>query len=114
MYYPPYWRRNCFKVQFVPLKNTIFSTRQHNPFLEQMLFIFLALFAIGATYVGFRDMYLVINQGQGKLHLNNFFARAFKALRIYVTQETTLKTRRVTSLFHLGVVIGFTFYFLVN
>lgn len=81
---------------------------------EQMLFIFLALFAIGATYVGFRDMYLVINQGQGKLHLNNFFARAFKALRIYITQETTLKTRRVTSLFHLGVVIGFTFYFLVN
>lgn len=81
---------------------------------EQLLFIFLALFAIGATYVGFRDMYLVINQGQGKLHFNNFFARAFKALRIYVTQETTLKTRRVTSLFHLGVVIGFTFYFLVN
>lgn len=81
---------------------------------EQMLFIFLALFAIGATYVGFRDMYLVINQGQGKLHLNNFFARALKAIRIYITQETTLKTRRVTSLFHLGVVIGFTYYFLVN
>ncbi|MEO1290539.1 MAG: (Fe-S)-binding protein, partial [Chloroflexota bacterium] len=46
--------------------------------------------------------------------INDFFARAWHALRIYITQETTLKTRRITSLFHLGVVIGFTFYFLVN
>mgnify|MGYP000091052927 CR=1 FL=1 len=82
--------------------------------IEQLVFIFLALFAVGATYQGFREMYLIINQGQGKLHFDNFFARAFKALRIYITQETTLKTRRVTSLFHLGVVIGFTYYFLVN
>ena len=82
--------------------------------IEQLLFIFLAFFAVGATYQGFREMYLIINKGQGKLHFDNFFGRAWKALRIYITQETTLKTRRVSSLFHLGVVIGFTFYFLVN
>ncbi|MGJ3240263.1 MAG: (Fe-S)-binding protein [Anaerolineae bacterium] len=82
--------------------------------IEQLAFIFLALFALGATYQGFREMYVIIDKGQGKLHFNNFFARAWRALRIYITQETTLKTRRVTSLFHLGVVIGFTFYFLVN
>ena len=82
--------------------------------IEKMLFILLALFAIGATYVGFRDMYLTINRGQGKLHFENLFRRAFTAVRVYITQETTLKTRRVSSLFHLGIVLGFTFYFLIN
>ncbi len=82
--------------------------------IEKMLFIMLALFALGATYVGFRDMYLVINRGEGKLHFSGIIGRAWKALRIYITQETTLKTRRFVSLIHWGVVIGFTFYFLVN
>ncbi|MEL6308767.1 MAG: heterodisulfide reductase-related iron-sulfur binding cluster [Chloroflexota bacterium] len=82
--------------------------------IEQVAFIFLALFAIGATYVGFRDMYAIVNKGQGKLHLDNFFLRAWRATRIYITQETTLRTRKLTSLLHWGIVIGFTFYFLVN
>ena len=82
--------------------------------IEQVVFVFLALFAIGATYSGFREMYAIINRGQGQLHLDNLFQRAWKALRIYITQETTLKTRRLTSLIHWGIVIGFTFYFLVN
>ena len=82
--------------------------------VEQMLFIILAVLAIGATYHGFREVWLVINRGEGKLYLDNLPHRAFKALRIYVTQETTLKTRTVSSLFHLGIVWGFTFYFLVN
>lgn len=82
--------------------------------IEKMLFVLLALFSIGATYHGFREMYLIINRGTGKLHFDNFFARAFKALRVYITQETTLKTRKVASLIHLGIVLGFTFYFLIN
>jgi Fe-S oxidoreductase len=82
--------------------------------IEKVAFIFLSLFAIGAAYHGFREMYAVINRGQGDLHTENFFQRAWKALRIYITQETTLQTRRWTSLIHWGIVIGFTFYFLVN
>jgi Fe-S oxidoreductase len=82
--------------------------------IEQILFLLLALFAIGATYQGFREMWLVINRGDGKLHLENLPRRAWEALRIYVTQSTTLRTRRWTSLLHLGIVWGFTFYFLVN
>ncbi|MFW5709293.1 MAG: heterodisulfide reductase-related iron-sulfur binding cluster [Chloroflexota bacterium] len=82
--------------------------------VEKMLFFLLALLAIGATYHGFREMWLVINRGQGKLHLENLPRRAWKALRIYFTQSTTLKTRPISSLFHLGIVWGFTFYFLVN
>jgi len=82
--------------------------------VEQMLFILLALLAGGATLAGFWEMYRIINRGEGKLYLDNLPARAWNALVIYLTQRTTLKTRRVTSLFHLAVVWGFTFYFLVN
>ena len=82
--------------------------------VEKMLFVFLALFSVGATYQGFREMWLVVNRGEGRLHLDQIFTRAWRALTVYMSQQTTLKTRRVTSLFHLGVVWGFTFYFLVN
>jgi Fe-S oxidoreductase len=82
--------------------------------IEKMLFILLALLSIGATYHGFREMYLIIQRGTGKLHSENFLGRAWKALRVYITQETTLKTRRVASIIHLGIVIGFTYYFLIN
>jgi Fe-S oxidoreductase/nitrate reductase gamma subunit len=84
-----------------------------SPF-EQLLFILLALFAIGAFAAGCMEVYAIITNGQGKLHFDNFIVRALKALWIYLSQETTLKTRKVTSLFHLGVVLGFTYYFLVN
>jgi Fe-S oxidoreductase len=82
--------------------------------VEQMLFILLALFAIGATYSGFMEMYAVINRGTGTLHLDDLPRRLWQALRAYLGQQTTLKTRRVSSLIHLGIVWGFTFYFLVN
>jgi Fe-S oxidoreductase len=82
--------------------------------VEKMLFVMLALFAVGATYANFMEMWKVVNRGQGKLYLDNLPQRAWIALRVYVTQNTTLKTRRVSSLFHLGIVWGFTFYFLVN
>jgi len=88
---------------------------------EQVLFLLLAILAIGATYAGFRDMYLIVNRGTGQLHLDagqlhldDLPRRAIHALRVYFSQQTTLKTRRLTSLIHLGVVWGFTFYFLVN
>ena len=81
---------------------------------EKMLFVMLSLIAVGATYAGFLEMAGVINRGEGRLALNNLPRRASHALWVYLSQQTTLKTRRVTSLFHLGVVWGFTFYFLVN
>jgi len=82
--------------------------------LERILFLTLALFAAGATYTGFRDMFLLINHGQNQLYWDNLPRRAITALMIYFTQRTTLRTRRLTSGLHFWVVIGFTFYFLVN
>ncbi len=84
--------------------------------VEQMLFILLAVFALGATYVGFKEMYEIVKRGQRELYLEHLPQRVTNALRIYLAQTTTLKMRRrwVTSLFHLAVVWGFTYYFLVN
>src|SRR5262245_34553797 len=81
---------------------------------EQMAFINLAVLAAGATYAGVQEMVRIINRGEGQLYLDHLPRRIFNALRVYLAQPTTLKTRRTTSLFHLGVVWGFTFYFLVN
>jgi len=82
--------------------------------VEKMLFVLLALLAFGASYTGFLEMYQIIHRGQGQLRSRNFFRRAWNALTIYLSQRTTFKTRRLTSLFHWGVVLGFTWYFLVN
>jgi len=82
--------------------------------IERLLFVALALVAVGAAYSGFRDMFLVIQRGNGRLHFNGILRRLWTALVEYFTQRTTLRTRPLTSLLHLGVVIGFTFYFLVN
>lgn len=82
--------------------------------IEKLAFTLLALLAVGATARGFVEMYQIINRGQDKLYLNQLPRRAFLALRVYLTQETTLKTRPLVSLIHWGVVIGFTYYFLVN
>jgi Fe-S oxidoreductase len=82
--------------------------------VEKMAFFMLALFAIGATIAGFRKMVAIIHRGKGELYLDDLPRRAWRALSVYLTQSTTLKTRRISSLFHLGIVWGFTFYFLVN
>lgn len=82
--------------------------------VEKVLFVILALLSLGATLAGFQEMVQVIGRGQGSLRWDNFLRRAANALIIYLSQRTTLKTRRLTSLLHLGVVIGFTYFFLVN
>ncbi len=82
--------------------------------VEKMLFILLALFAFGASYAGFQEMFQIIQRGQGQLHLDGIFRRGLNALSVYLTQRTTLKTRPLTGFFHWGIVLGFTYYFLVN
>ncbi|HEX2908287.1 MAG TPA: (Fe-S)-binding protein, partial [Phototrophicaceae bacterium] len=82
--------------------------------VEQMVFGLLALLTLGAAYNGFREMALIINRGERELYLDHLPHRAWTALKVYLAQPTTLKTRPLTSLLHLGVVWGFTYYFLVN
>lgn len=82
--------------------------------VEQILFIVVAIASVALAARGFFQMYKIILRGEGKLHLDGLIGRAMNALGVYLTQRTTLKKRPLTSLLHLGVVWGFTFYFLVN
>ncbi|MCY4465995.1 MAG: (Fe-S)-binding protein [Chloroflexi bacterium] len=82
--------------------------------VEKMLFILLAMLSVGAAAAGFREMWQIIQRGTGQLHLERIMPRALQALAIYLTQRTTLKTRPLTSAIHWGVVLGFTYYFLIN
>ena len=81
---------------------------------ETMIFFILALLSVGAFFAAFGEIRQIIERGQGKLALDGLFSRAVRALGIYITQRTTLKTRRVSSLFHWAIVLGFTWFFLVN
>ncbi len=81
---------------------------------EVLIFFVLALLSLGAFFAAFGEIARIIERGQGRLYLDRLAARAGNALMIYITQRTTLKTRRVTSLIHLAVVLGFTWFFLVN
>lgn len=82
--------------------------------LEKLLFLLLAAFSVGAAYSGFAEMRVIIQRGRGQLQLDGLWRRTLRALVIYLFQRTTLRTRRATGLFHWGIVLGFTYYFLVN
>ncbi len=82
--------------------------------VEKMLFIALALLALGASYAGFVEMRQIVQRGQGQLETRNFLRRAWNALVIYLSQRSAFKTRRLTSLLHWGIALGFSWYFLVN
>lgn len=76
--------------------------------------LFLALAPAGRRrhlYANLREVYQIVMRGAGELALDNLPRRALKALGVYVTQRTTLRTRRLTSLFHLGAAWGLPFIF---
>lgn len=81
---------------------------------EKIAFILLAIGSVALALRGFRHMWLVVRRGGDKLYLERLPQRALRALRIYLSQQTTLRARPLVSLLHLGVVWGFTFYFIVN
>ncbi|MDE2637893.1 MAG: heterodisulfide reductase-related iron-sulfur binding cluster [Chloroflexota bacterium] len=82
--------------------------------VEKMLFILLALFSLGASYAGFKEMFQIIGRGQGELRADHIVRRALYALAVYLLQRRTLKARPLTSLLHWGVALGFSYYFLIN
>ena len=82
--------------------------------VEQVAFAALAILTLASAVEGFAQMAMVIRRGDGQLNGNELARRLFNALGLYLTQRRTLRKRPLTSAIHLGVVWGFTFYFLVN
>ena len=81
---------------------------------EQLLFALLALLSAAATLAGLRDMWRIVMRGERALALEGLPARLRAAAGAYLLQRKTLRARRMTSVLHLGVVWGFSFYALVN
>ena len=82
--------------------------------VERVAFVGLAIITVAAAGAGFAQMAAAIARGDGQLYRDRFWRRLLVALSAYLTQRTTLRTRPLTSAFHLGIVWGFSFYFLVN
>ena len=82
--------------------------------VEQIAFIGLVIITLAAAVSGFNKMMIVIQRGDGELNLDRFWWRLLNATGVFLSQRTTLQARPLTSFIHLGIVWGFTFYFLVN
>ncbi len=81
---------------------------------ERILFLGLVLLSVALAFRGFRQMAQIVRRGEGKLAWDQLGTRLFQAIVVYISQRTVLKRRFLTSLLHLGIVWGFTFYFVVN
>ena len=82
--------------------------------VEKILFLFVVAASLALAQRFFRQMWQAINRGEGKLNLGKLPERVRLAIDVTLTQRTVLRTRRGTSIFHLMIVWGFLFYFLVN
>ncbi len=82
--------------------------------VEKIIFVVLALFALGAAYKVGQRIYRIILRGQGALGTDKMGQRIRRGLGVFLTQRTVLKRRPLASFFHLLVAWGFTFYLLVN
>lgn len=82
---------------------------------EKIAFVALALGAVAYAWVDFKNVYLVIQRGQGTRPTRaEIDERVKAALTKWLTLEPTWKLRPITSMLHALIAWGFVFYFLVN
>jgi len=81
---------------------------------ERLMFILLVAICLVATYNTFRDMFVIIGRGDGRLHFEHLPRRLATGVGALFAQGGIIRRRRLTSLIHFGVAWGFIFYFLVN
>ncbi len=82
---------------------------------EKLLFLLLTAASLAYAWITFGMVYRVIRRGKGEWpSLTEMQERAVQALRLWLSEASIWKTRRLTSVFHAMIAWGFTFYFLVN
>lgn len=82
--------------------------------IEKILFFLAVILSLYLAQRYFRLAAGVIRRGDGKLHLEELPERIGRALFVLLTQRTTFRTRKGTSLIHAFIAWGFLYYFLVN
>jgi Fe-S oxidoreductase len=83
--------------------------------LEKVLFLILTLLSLGYAWITFGLAFGVIGRGKGQLpSWGEMKGRLVKALARWLSEGSIWKTRRLSTIFHVMIAWGFTFYFLVN
>ncbi len=83
--------------------------------IEKILFIVAVAASLYFSYVGFSRVFRVVMRGAGvKPKPGEMASRAWNALVAWITTKPIWKTRRISSVFHIMISLGFVFYFLVN
>ena len=82
--------------------------------IEKILFVFVVAASLYGAYITFGQMIKVIERGTGKLAFDNPSRRIWQGIKALFTQGGILRHRKIVSIFHNGVALGFIFYLLVN
>lgn len=83
---------------------------------EKIVFVLAVIASLYFTFVGFRRVFRVIQRGSGddKPTFGSVLRNLFKAAGKWITTWPAWKSRRLSTLLHFGISVGFVFYFLVN
>ena len=83
-------------------------------FVEKIVFILIALGAMGASFITFRKMFRAIGKGVQPINWKDALFNFPKGVKVFISQETLFKTRPIIGFIHALVAWGFTLYLLVN
>ncbi len=83
--------------------------------VEKILFLLAVIAALYFAYLGFARVYRVVLRGPGpKPTVGEMLGKLWQAAVKWIGTTPAWKTRKLSTLFHLGISLGFVFYFLVN
>lgn len=83
--------------------------------IEKILFLAAVVASLYYTWVGFAKVYRVVMRGTGtKPTSGMMLRRMWDAAVKWIATLPAWRTRRLSTLLHFGISLGFVFYFLVN
>ena len=82
--------------------------------IEKIIFILLAIIAIGLSYTTFNKMFKAIGVGSQQIDWKRALLNFPKGVEVFISQRTLFKTRPVIGFIHALVAWGFTLYLIVN
>lgn len=82
--------------------------------IEKIVFVLIALSALGASYVTFSKMFKVISMGSQPINWQKALLNFPKGLKVFISQNTLFKTRPIVGFIHALIAWGFTLYLVVN
>ena len=82
--------------------------------IEKIIFVFIAIGALGLSYVTFGKMFKAISVGSNPIDWKRVLLNFPKGLQVFISQRTLFKTRPVIGFIHALVAWGFTLYLIVN